>query len=513
MGPCARCGSSDGLATYSDGHTFCFAGCGDTQPGGRHIESAAGLIPLSEIDIRPIPDRKLWHDTCRLFGYGFHGQDQIATYYDKDRKAVGQKVRGPNKQFRVIGDVTKAALPFGAHLWPKTGRKIVVTEGEIDCMSMSQAQGNKYPVVSIATGAGPQIRSYMSRHREYFQGFEEVVLMFDSDSAGNAAAISACEVLARPYGSVKIAGLPLKDASMMLCEDRVDELLNAMWRAVPYRPTGFVDIGDIAKDILKGPVLGEPWPWPQLTRSTFGRRRGEIYTLGAGTGIGKTSAWLQVGADIIKSGSKVGFVLFENSHRDAGLRIAAAAAGKPFYVPDSSWTEEQLQSTLSTLTGKCLLYDTQNADWDSVASILRYWAGAEDCHHVVIDHLSAFSAQEEDDRKALDSVMAQLAKLTAELQLQVFLITHLKRPFGQSHEEGGRVRLDQFRGSNAIAMWSHFCLALERNQQADDKEQQHNSVLRVLKDRNTGMGTGDCIPLRWDKATVRLVERDTTEGF
>ena len=50
--------------------------------------------------------------------------------------------------------------------------------------------------------------------------------------------------------------------------------------------------------ILKGPEQGDPWPWPQLTAATYGRRHGEIYTLGAGTGIGKTSAWLQVGAEI-----------------------------------------------------------------------------------------------------------------------------------------------------------------------------------------------------------------------
>jgi twinkle protein len=357
------------------------------------------------------------------------------------------------------------------------------------------------------------VQKYFSTHRAYFSGFDEVVLMMDQDSPGSSAAMSASQVLALPYGRVKLATFPLKDASEMLQADRVDELLNAMWRAVPYRPTGFVDIGDIRDDILKGPVLGEPWPWKALTQSTFGRRRGEIYTLGAGTGIGKTSAWLQVGAEIIRTGSKVGFILFENSHRDAGLRIASAAAGKPFYVPDSCWTQEQLQSALDSLTGKCLLYDTANADWESCASMIRYWAGAEDCHHIVLDHLSAFSAQEEDDRKALDSVMAQLAKLTQELQLQVFLITHLKRPFGQSHEEGGRVRLDQFRGSNAIAMWSHFCFGMERNQQADDKSEQHHSLLRVLKDRNTGAGTGDVIRLTWDKATGRLVERDPAEGF
>ena len=92
--------------------------------------------------------------------------------------------------------------------------------------------------------------------------------------------------------------------------------------------------------------------------------------------------------------------------------------------------------------------------------MIRYWAGSEDCRCIVIDHLSAFSAGEEDDRKTLDRIMAELAKMTQECELQVFLISHLKRPFGDSHEEGGRVRLDQLRGSNAIGMWSHFVFGL-----------------------------------------------------
>jgi twinkle protein len=485
-------------------------------------DPAIGLIPLNIIEIKQVDDRRLWHETVALFGYGTALQTrtgptevQVATYYDKDNRPVGQKIRKPGKEFSVIGDVTKEALPFGAQLWPKTGKKLVVTEGEIDAMSMSQAQGNKWPTVSIACGAGPQVKKYFSTHREYFRGFDEIILMFDSDSVGTAAAIEACETLALPYGRVKIASLPLKDASDMIKAQRGEELVNAMWRAKPYRPQTFVDIADISADILKGPAQGAPWPWQSLTKATFGRRPGEIYTLGAGTGIGKTSTWLQVGSEIVRGGSKVGFILFENSNKDAGLRIASALAGKPFFVPQSTenpWTETELQTALSTLAGKCLLYDTANADWESCESIMRYWAGAEGVKHIVFDHLSALSAEESDDRKVLDRIMSQLSKLVQELQINVYLITHLKRPMGDSHEEGGRVRLDQFRGSNAIAMWSNFAFGLERNQQSSDKSEQLRVTWRVLKDRNTGRSTGDTFHMRYDPATARLVE-DGGHGF
>jgi len=518
-GPCPDCGSSDGLGTYDDGHTHCFA-CGVTTQamGGMGKPSATNpdLIPFSRLTIAQLDDRRLWNESCALFQYGsLPDGTQVATYFDKAGKPVGQKLRKPGKQFSVIGDVTKEAEPYGAHLWPRTGKMLTVTEGELDCISMAQAQGLKWPTVSISCGAGPQLRKYIATHRDYFAGFESIILMFDSDSVGRAAAITACEVLALPYGRVKIATLPLKDASEMIVAQRGEELVNAMWKAKAYRPATFVDIADISADILKGPAQGAPWPWQSLTKATFGRRPGEIYTLGAGTGIGKTSTWLQVGSEIIRAGEKVGFILFENSNKDAGLRIASALAGTPFFVPASSenpWTEAQLQTALSTLAGKCLLYDTANADWESCESIIRYWHGAEEVNHIVLDHLSAFSAEEADDRKALDAIMSKLSKLVQELQINVFLITHLRRPLGDSHEEGGRVRLDQFRGSNAIAMFSNFAFGLERNQQSGDKAEQLRLTWRVLKDRNTGRSTGDTFHMRYDPNTARLVE-DGGTGF
>jgi hypothetical protein len=49
---------------------------------------------------------------------------------------VGQKVRGAGKQFRTTGDFKNVVL-FGQHLWREGGRRIVITEGEVDCLSLA----------------------------------------------------------------------------------------------------------------------------------------------------------------------------------------------------------------------------------------------------------------------------------------------------------------------------------------------------------------------------------------
>ena len=169
--PCDNCGSSDANSLYSDGHQFCFS-CqahvkGDgTTPAPSPKKRAGDLITGEFMDLSK---RKIREDTCRKFGYQvgeLAGKKvQIAPYYDKSGTMVAQKIRGSDKSFKVLGNITKA-LPFGAPLWGK-GKKLVVTEGEIDAMSVSQAQGNKWAVVSVPNGA-QGAKKHMGLNFDYY---------------------------------------------------------------------------------------------------------------------------------------------------------------------------------------------------------------------------------------------------------------------------------------------------------------------------------------------------------
>ena len=154
--PCPDCGSSDGLADYGD-HTYCFV-CETyrhTHGERRHETMAKDLIPLSDMEYRPLRARGITQDTCRKYSYTCTTDDkgnalQVATYYDNEGNALFQKTRDKDKNFRVRGH--QAYRFYGQHLY-HSGRKLVITEGEIDCLTVSQVQDNKYPVVSIPFGA------------------------------------------------------------------------------------------------------------------------------------------------------------------------------------------------------------------------------------------------------------------------------------------------------------------------------------------------------------------------
>lgn len=467
-------------------------------------------------EFQALPKRGISEETCRFFGYTL-GVDpktgkkvQLAPYCTEDRQVVAQKWRTFDKDFGVVGKL-KAALPlFGQHLWRDGGKKVVITEGEIDCMSVSQMQGNKWPVVSVPNGADGAKKSLQAA-LEWLEKFDEVIIMFDMDDPGKKAT-AECAALFTP-GKCKVASLPLKDANEMLKAGRGSEIIDAIWGAKVYRPDGIRSIDELAEEAERDIPMGQPWWMPTLTTWTFGRRYGEIYAFGAGTGVGKTDWFTQsIAHDLLELGLTVGVLYLEQPCVETVRRIAGKAVGKVLHVPGKATVDERRQAIgMLTQTNRLHLYDSfGSTDWETIKSKIRYMVVSLGCSMVYLDHLTALVAGEEDERKTLDRVMAELAELALELKCCIHFISHLTRPEGKPHEEGGRVQIKHFRGSNAIGMWSHFMFGIERDQQAEDAEKR-GTTFRVLKDRNTGQATGKTIQLIYDPDTGLLSEGEPSD--
>ena len=153
--PCFECGSKNNVGVFSDGHGHCF-GCGHYYKQYEHKEETKLTNNLIQGELKPLNKRHINLATTTKFNYqtGKHNNKtvQIANYYDKHNKLVAQKLRYPDKSFQWLGDSKQATL-FGQNLWRDTNKKIVILEGEIDAMSMAQAQGLKWACVSVKTGS------------------------------------------------------------------------------------------------------------------------------------------------------------------------------------------------------------------------------------------------------------------------------------------------------------------------------------------------------------------------
>ena len=509
-GPCPACGSSDANHLYDDGHTWCFS-CSthvqgnDTAPRAPKAPRMAGFL---DGDIGALGRRGITEATCLRFGYtkGVLRSGvpvQIATYRDAKGVIVAQHTRDAEKNFAWIGDSKQAVLYGEAHC-KGTGRRIVVTEGEIDALSVSQAFGNTWDVVSLpggAAGAAKAIRKSLT----FLEGYDEVVLWFDGDEAGQAA-VEAVVDLFTP-GRCKIATSPRKDANEVLLLDGVKAVTAAVYNAKVYRPDGIVTLEDIEERVLAVPTVGRPYPFPNLTAATFGRRVGDVIGFGGGTGCGKTDLFTtMITNDVMTLGITTGVIYLEQDVAETGKRIAGKLVGRKFHVPDGSWTQDELLDAWGRLkdSGKLHLYDAFGAlDWATVQAKIRYMVVSLGCEHIYLDHMTALAAAEADERKALEKIMAEAASMAKALGFVLHYVSHLATPEGKPHEEGGRVMAKHFKGSRALAFWSHAMFGLERDQQDTSGAP---TVLRVLKDRFTGQSTGMTFGLAFDRATGLLDE-------
>lgn len=516
--PCEKCGSSDANSLYTDGHTYCHVckhyGHGDGESRPSHTREINPNL-IQDLSYKALPKRALTEESCRKWNYGlgnatvktsdggtYNGPVQVATYVDADGNAVMQKVRTPDKDFAAFGDFKKALL-YGQQLWRSGGKAVVITEGEIDAISVSQVQDHKWPVVSVPNGA-KGAKKALQRQLEWLEGFESIVLMLDNDEEGHAAA-KECIDLFTP-GKVKIATLPLKDANEMLKAGRGPEIVSAFWNAKTARPDGIV-AGTELWDLLTAveqPGDSLPLPYPILQRMTRGFRRGELIMFAAGTGVGKSEVVRQLYTGfLLDHNETLGIIHLEESLKRTSLGMMGLYLKQRVHIDRSMVTDEQFREAYDKTvgSGKVYLYDHfGSADSDHLFAKIRYFAKGCGCTTIILDHISMVVSgiADGDERRIIDNLMTKLATMAQELNIRIIAITHLKKPEGTPHEEGGHVSLDDFRGSGTIKQLSHTCIGLERNQQ-DDKWK-HYTLMRLLKCRHTGE-TGEADWAHYDNAT------------
>lgn len=504
--PCPKCGSRDNLARYDDGHGHCF-GCGHHENGNGHETKRSKAVAKGDLidgEVLALVKRGITEETCRHWGYRvgeFKGRKvQIATYHDHDGNAVAQKLRFPDKDFTVLGDPKKAGL-YGQHLWRDGGKKLVITEGEIDALSVSQLQSNKWPVVSVPNGAAGAKKA-IAKQIEWLERFDDVVFMFDDDEPGRAAAIE-CAALLTP-GKAKIAHIHgYKDANEALQAKEGPKVIDAIWGAKEYRPDGVVSIDDLFATAFEPAVVGIPWPWQSLTAKTYGIRYGEMYAFGGGVGCGKSDVFKEIALHLMALGHKCGYLAFEEKPGHSLKVLAGKLIGKRLHVPGITATPAQLKQVQETLAGRMELFDHFGAkDYETVKARITYMVTALGCRHIFLDHLTALASTFDDERRGIDKMMADLGGHSQQLDYVLYFVSHLATPEGKPHEEGGRVMEKHFRGSRAIAQWAHFMYGIERDKQKPDQP----TTFRVLKDRFTGDANGLTFGLRYDRETGRQSE-------
>ena len=540
--------SGDNLVMYSDEHKYCYR-CEYYVPSNnkenKYMEPVASTFKKYNGSCVDIVDRKIDHKTCRKYGYQVatvNGTEMhIAPYY-ANGELVAQHLRGPDKQFKWSGSPSKCEL-FGQNLFKSSGgKRLVITEGELDCLTVSQLLGT-WPVVSVPNGAASAMK-YIKANLEFVTSYEEIVLMFDMDAAGQEAARKIAEIL--PPGRAKIAKLPYKDASDCYVKGNSKAVVTAVWEAQSYSPDEIVHVSDI-EDSGDDFSISKVWafPWDNMTEFCLGQRSGEITLHCSGTGSGKTTILREIIHNHLSEGRSVGAIMLEESPKETIDDMVSLILNKPvrairasrmmnklrvkmgkepinMEIIDDLSDEEYTNARKELANTSFYVYDhLGNNGMSNLLARMEFMAISLGVEVIVLDHITAAAAGlmgitnkdidgGSSERLIIDSIMKELRALCVRTGVHIDIVSQLKKT-DKAYEEGNRITLQDLRGSGALSSVPNTVIALERNRQDPDPIVSNTTIVRVLKNRLTGR-CGIASALYYDHTTSRLTEKDFAFG-
>lgn len=204
--------------------------------------------------------RGLTKETCSYYGirHNFDEMGQVTHQYypvTKNSELVGIKWRDASKKFTNRGEANADCDLFGQVAFRTTTSKtVVITSGEIDCLSLFQVLRNyteskgwePVPVVSSIIGEGG-LKQYQNQY-EWLNKFDKIIICPDNDAPGQEYLHKIIKVL--PRNKLFVMDLPLKDVNECMIKGKEKNIVSEFFKARAYTPSG-IKSSDTAFEAMK----------------------------------------------------------------------------------------------------------------------------------------------------------------------------------------------------------------------------------------------------------------------
>lgn len=522
--PCSTCGSSDALAKYSDGHSYCFS-CQDHKKGVDKDEipwyniktmperdiytvyqgAALGMSKYTSIKEIPGPSwRGIDNATMEHFGVtcriGEPGNVPISYVFPWG--GTSKQIREiAEKRFYMEGSADGADPLFGMSRFPMgSASAITITEGVLDTLSAYQMLGSKYPVVSVRSSSSA--KSDCIKAFKYLDSFEKIYIAFDADEPGTKAMKAVASLFDPNKVYIVPFGSPYKDANDYLKDNKVREFQKVWWSSKKHRPKGIVESFDDIKAILEAsdalPVA--TYPFPTLQEMTYGVRLGEVNLITAQEKVGKTAFMSALEYHLIKNTDmNMGIIHLEQSQKRSIQGLLNYEFPAATNLPDSGVSSDDQLAAYTKLVGKegrVHFYSHFGSDDpDVILDVIRYLVAVCGCKFVFLDHITMLVTgfEGDDERRKLDYLSTRMAMLTRELGFTLFLVSHV-------NDEG------KTRGSRNISKVADLIVHLERDNESESYDVRHTTKLLIKGNRDIA-SSGPAGYLWFDDKTYTLHEK------
>ncbi len=408
------------------------------------------------------------------------------------------KVRGlDKKQFYTKGDIGKAGL-FGRNRFAAGSAKtLIITEGELDAISIYQVL--RSPVVSVHSAT--TARTDVGIDRSWCNSFEKIVLAFDADEAGRDAAREVASLFDyNKVYSVSFTGGDRKDANDYVRHDERDQLYSIVNNARRYLPETIVSsFADFQKILSEKPREGIPYPFPTWTYMTYGIRTSESVLLTAQEGVGKTEVMRAIEYQLLReTNDPIGVIFLEEPKQRHLQSLAGLHLKCPAHLPDSGVSDADLARAVQECVGiddRLHLYSHFGSDDpDSILDAIRFMVAGRGCRYVLLDHLTIVVSGlgGENERQALDYLSTRLEMMVKELDFSLIVVSHVN--------DDGKTR-----GSRNISKIADIRIDLTRELTSPDPTVRRTIHSVISKNRYCGR-TGPSGSILFDPLTNTLGE-------
>jgi twinkle protein len=446
------------------------------------------------------PIRGITPDTLAKYGCALTASgDLYMPYYSVAGEIIGAKVlKAGEKKFRFEGNSDDVTV-FGIQT-ANGDRHIIVTEGELDAMSASQMTG--YPAVSVPHGADSAVK-HCKKCLKFLESFDTIYVVMDNDEPGTKAQSNLMKLF-KP-GKARSVVLPTgrKDANDMLKYGQGPLFKSQLFAGRFHLPAGITTKDDLVQRAVglyndREARVGTSTGYEGMDNLIGGWRRGELHTIAAGTGIGKSA----LSRNLVYRFSKVGKALYiplEDVVEVASLLFAEMKLGAPL-VKQNSVDDATLTATLSDVLENILVYDQRGSvGVDELIDAIGYTVREHDVSFVVLDHITAMAdGMDVDERKALDACIKRLKfDIASALGVTVVVVSHLSRD--TSDKEDNVPVLSRLKGASSIAQYSDTVFGASR------KRDSSIMTVKTLKS-NRVWGTYGEFTLEWSTELYQLIE-------
>ncbi|WP_375628860.1 toprim domain-containing protein [Bartonella sp. TT67HLJMS] len=342
-----------------------------------------------------------------------------------------------------------------------TNRTIVITEGEIDALSLA-AYG--YPAVSVPFGGGSGGKhNWIENEFDHLESFETIFLATDMDQPGEEAAREIASRLGR-HRCYRVR-LPLKDANDCLTAGIDKATIKAAFSsAQSFAPEGLRRASDY-KDQVIGLFWPEPEkhlgytvPYPKL-KDKLHFRPAELTLWSGASGAGKSQLLSDCIPHWIAQKSRLCLASLEMKGEQSLRRLTKQTGGleKP--------TKETIERILHFLDDGLILYEhVGKSSVDTLLDVFDYCRARYGCDQFIIDSLMRLGIASDDYARQEQAVykMVDWAVLNS---VHIHLVAHARK--------GGLDKdipsTEDIKGASEIGANAFNIITIWRNRSLEDK--------------------------------------------